>query len=161
MREIGERVKAARLAAGLSVVQASKRAGLARDTWKKIEEGESVQDAKRHQALDLLGLTTADAAPAPDDVNARLANLDRQVDALWRRLDELTAQDEGQAAEPRTARPTDELLQRRLRGESSTMPPPPSEDEAAAHDPGVPSEKELRDAEQDAAYDIDQDPRAE
>lgn len=150
IKALGERVKAARLAAGLSVVQAAKRSGLARDTWKKIEAGESVQDAKRQVALDTLGLT-ADLEPAPsdDDVAARLANLDRQVDALWRRveqLEQLERDEDGEEGSGSTVTPI----------RPPSVPPPVPED-VAASDPGTPSQGELARGEQDAGYDIDQD----
>jgi transcriptional regulator with XRE-family HTH domain len=150
IKALGERVKAARLAAGLSVVQAAKRSGLARDTWKKIEAGESVQDAKRQVALDTLGLT-ADFEPAlsDDDVAARLANLDRQVDALWRRVEQLEQgerDEDGEEGGGSTVTP--------IRPPST---PPPIPEDVAANDPETPSQGDLVRTEQDAGYDIDQD----
>lgn len=55
-KELGERIRDARIAARYSVVAAAERAGIARDTWNKIEAGESVLDTKRQAALDLLDL---------------------------------------------------------------------------------------------------------
>lgn len=55
-KELGARIEAARLAQRMSVKAAAKAAGIARDTWVKVEAGGSVHDTKRQAALDLLGL---------------------------------------------------------------------------------------------------------
>lgn len=57
MKELGERIKTERVAQGYSLKTAAKESGIARDTWRKIEAGDSVQDTKRHVAMRLLGLT--------------------------------------------------------------------------------------------------------
>ena len=61
MKELGERIKAERVAQGLSMKTAAAGAGLARDTWRKIEEGGSVHDTKRHAAMKYLGITESNA----------------------------------------------------------------------------------------------------
>lgn len=57
MKDLGERIRDERIAQGLSMIAAAKGAGLARDTWRKIEEGGSVHDTKRHAAMKFLGIT--------------------------------------------------------------------------------------------------------
>lgn len=57
MTELGERIKAERIAQGYSIKTAAEASGIARDTWRKIEAGGSVQDTKRHKAMDFLGLS--------------------------------------------------------------------------------------------------------
>lgn len=94
--QVGARIRAARLAAGLGVKNAAEQAGVARDTWYRIESGKPGQDTKRHAALSFFGLD-ADGLPleegaepvTADTLDARLANLDRQVDALWKRIEVL------------------------------------------------------------------------
>lgn len=56
MKELGERIKTERVAQGYSVKSAAEKSGLARDTWRKIEAGASVQDTKRHIAMQFLGI---------------------------------------------------------------------------------------------------------
>lgn len=61
MRELGERIKTERIAQGYSVKTAAEKSGIARDTWRKIEAGGSVHDTKRHAAMELLGISDANA----------------------------------------------------------------------------------------------------
>lgn len=61
MKELGERIKAERVAQGLSMKTAAEGAGLARDTWRKIEDGGSVHDTKRHAAMKYLGISERNA----------------------------------------------------------------------------------------------------
>ncbi len=144
-KELGDAIRAARLAAGLSVVQAAKRAGVARDTWKRIETGESVQDTKRQRAIDLLGLDSGTSTPvSAADIDARLANMDRQIHMLWEHVERLEERDKP----TETKRPNLTVAK---------QPSPPVED-LAADDPGTPSVGELTRAQQDDAYPIDQDP---
>ena len=57
MKELGDRIRTERIAQGYTVKSAAEGSGLARDTWRKIEAGESVQDLKRHTAMAFLGLS--------------------------------------------------------------------------------------------------------
>lgn len=68
MKDLGERIRAKRIAAKHSVKSAAKDSGIARDTWRKIELGESVQDTKRHIAMQFLGMldTNEQHASVPD-----------------------------------------------------------------------------------------------
>ncbi len=111
--QIGARVRGARLDQGFGVKNAAAAAGLARDTWYRIEEGKAVQDAKRHAALKFLGLDS-DGLPAdesayepvtPETLDPRLNNIERQIDALWRRIDELSNNSPGGSVTP--IRPSD------------------------------------------------------
>lgn len=61
MKELGERIKTERIAQGYSVKTAAGKAGIARDTWRKIEAGGSAQDTKRHKAMQLLGISDQNA----------------------------------------------------------------------------------------------------
>lgn len=54
--ELGRKIKAARIDQRYDVKAAAKAAGIARDTWKKVEAGESAQDTKRAAVLQFLGL---------------------------------------------------------------------------------------------------------
>lgn len=56
LQELGERVKAARIDQRWTVQAAAKKAGIARDTWKRVENGHSVHDTSRATVLDFLGL---------------------------------------------------------------------------------------------------------
>lgn len=53
---LGKKVRAARLGQRYDVKAAANAAGIARDTWVKIEAGDSVQDTKRAAATAFLGL---------------------------------------------------------------------------------------------------------
>ncbi len=55
-KELGQRVKAERKRLRYSAAGAARDAGMARDTWNKIERGQSVQDHNLEAALRLLGL---------------------------------------------------------------------------------------------------------
>lgn len=57
IKYLGERIKAERIAQGYSVKTAAEASGIARDTWRKIEAGGSVQDTKRHRAMEFLGIS--------------------------------------------------------------------------------------------------------
>lgn len=59
MKDLGERIKTERIAQGYSVKSAAEKSGIARDTWRKIEAGDSVQDTKRHVAMEFLGISDA------------------------------------------------------------------------------------------------------
>ena len=93
-KEIGERIRTARLDQGLGVKNAAEKAGVARDTWYRIEGGESVHDAKRHAALRFFGLD-ADGLPSgespvtAENLDPRLNNIERQIDQLWQRIEQL------------------------------------------------------------------------
>lgn len=56
LEDLGAKIKAARIAQRYDVRGAASAAQIARDTWKKIENGESVHDTKRAAATQLLGL---------------------------------------------------------------------------------------------------------
>lgn len=56
LAELGERVRQERIRQRWTVKGASVAAGMARDTWKRIEAGQGVHDTNRQRALDLLGL---------------------------------------------------------------------------------------------------------
>lgn len=147
--EIGERIRDARLTAGLSVVQAAKRANVARDTWSKIEAGESVLDVKRRAAMDSLGVSADTPEPVTaETLDARLANLDRQVDALWHRLEKLEGQSEVAPSIP---------IQIAKSGPRSLPEVPAVPEDVAADDVGEPSRGEQVRQEQDEAHDVDQD----
>lgn len=57
IKQLGERIRAERVAQGYSVQSAAKKSGIARDTWRKIEAGGSVHDTKRHVAMEFLGIS--------------------------------------------------------------------------------------------------------
>lgn len=59
IKQLGERIRAERVAQGYSVQSAAKKSGIARDTWRKIEAGGSVHDTKRHVAMEFLGISEA------------------------------------------------------------------------------------------------------
>jgi len=63
---VAARLLHARLAARLSKEEAARRAGISAITWKRIEDGQGVQDAKLHAALSLLGID-AEAEVSPGD----------------------------------------------------------------------------------------------
>lgn len=98
--------------------------GLSRDTLRKIEAGESTLDSKRQKVLDLLGLNDdglpadvqrEDAPPAPAlDLDARLNNLDRQVNALWSALGSLPSVAADEVIRKLKAKPGDEDLLQKL-----------------------------------------------
>lgn len=56
LAELGARVEAARLSRGWGKERAAREAEISAITWKRIEDGLSVQDAKRAAALRVLGL---------------------------------------------------------------------------------------------------------
>jgi hypothetical protein len=56
LEELGGRVRAARLDQRWDVKGAAGAAGVARDTWKRVEEGLSVRDTSRAKVLAFLGL---------------------------------------------------------------------------------------------------------
>lgn len=53
---LGKRVRLARLTRGWSKEQASREAGISSITWKRVEDGKSVQDHKRFAVLMALEL---------------------------------------------------------------------------------------------------------
>lgn len=59
MKVLGDRIRTERIAQGYSVKTAAAKSGIARDTWRKIEAGGSVQDTKRFIAMQFLGLSDA------------------------------------------------------------------------------------------------------
>lgn len=74
--ELGQRVRAARLAKKWTVEQAARKAEISRVTWARVEEGLGVQDVKRAAVLQALGLdwsgasvgaATQDAVRVEDD----------------------------------------------------------------------------------------------
>lgn len=69
-KALGARIRAARIAAGHSVQSAARDSGIARDTWRKIEQGASVQDTKRHIAMQFLGMLD------DNEEHAAIANID-------------------------------------------------------------------------------------
>jgi len=56
LEELGERVRAARVKQRWTVVAAAEAAEIARDTWKRVEDGKSVRDTSRAAVLEFLGL---------------------------------------------------------------------------------------------------------
>jgi transcriptional regulator with XRE-family HTH domain len=56
LQELGRRVVRARLARGWSKEQAAREARISSITWKRVEDGLGVQDVKRAQVLEVLGL---------------------------------------------------------------------------------------------------------
>ncbi len=56
LRQLGSRVQAARVDRRWSVETAARRAEISRTTWKRVEDGDGVQDVKRAAVLDVLGL---------------------------------------------------------------------------------------------------------
>ncbi|CUR55391.1 hypothetical protein NOCA2270026 [metagenome] len=70
LRELGVRVQAARVRNRWSVETAARRAEISRTTWKRVEDGEGVQDVKRAAVLAVLdldsqGLPLVHDEPAP------------------------------------------------------------------------------------------------
>lgn len=55
--ELGQRLRQARLNRGWSKEQAARKAGISSITWKRIEDGLGVQDAKRFAALRAVGIS--------------------------------------------------------------------------------------------------------
>ena len=55
-KELGALIRVERERQRYSLKAAADAADISRDTWRKIEAGESVHDTKRRAALDLLGL---------------------------------------------------------------------------------------------------------
>jgi len=84
--ELGRLIKEARIAQGLSVVAAAKKAKIARDTWKKIEAGASVHDTKRKAAREAVGLTLGWTTWDPEAFTDRRIDLEDPVDAALHRL---------------------------------------------------------------------------
>ncbi len=90
--EIGARITAAIARTGKTRVAISEETGLSRDTIRKIEAGRPGNERKRYTLLDHLGLN-ADGLPAddpslPENLGPRLNNIERQIDELWKRIDE-------------------------------------------------------------------------
>lgn len=73
---LGDRVRIARLTRGWSKEQASREAGISSITWKKVEDGLSVQDHKRFAVLLTLGLDDQGlpAPPPPGESEPSVAN---------------------------------------------------------------------------------------
>ena len=69
LRQLGARVQAARVDKRWSVETAARRAEISRTTWKRVEDGDGVQDVKRAAVLDVLGLDSQGlplSAPTPE-----------------------------------------------------------------------------------------------
>lgn len=66
MKDLGEKIKAERIRQRFSLKGAAKAASMARDTWKKVELGQSVHDTSRSAALELLGLDWSGEPVGPD-----------------------------------------------------------------------------------------------
>ena len=107
LKRLGQRVERARLSHGWSKEQAAREARISSITWKRVEDGLGVQDVKRAQVLDVLGLDDRGdpvgdstqnggyvAAPGPraasgvseaevlamiDDVRSRLDAIERHI----------------------------------------------------------------------------------
>src|SRR6476620_4946620 len=107
LERLGRRVERARLARGWSKEQASREARISSITWKRVEDGLGVQDVKRAQVLDVLGLDDRGepvgasthnggfvAAPGPrvqpgvgdEEVLALIDEMRSRLDALERRI---------------------------------------------------------------------------
>lgn len=56
LQELGRRVQGARLARKWGKEQAAREAGISSITWKRVEDGLSVQEAKLQAVLDAVGL---------------------------------------------------------------------------------------------------------
>ena len=56
LEQLGHRVERARLTRGWSKEQAAREARISSITWKRVEDGLGVQDVKRAQVLEVLGL---------------------------------------------------------------------------------------------------------
>ena len=104
---LGHRVERARLARGWSKEQAAREARISSITWKRVEDGLGVQDVKRAQVLDVLGLDDRGepvggsthnggfvTAPGPrvrpgvgdEEVLALIDEMRSRLDALERRI---------------------------------------------------------------------------
>jgi transcriptional regulator with XRE-family HTH domain len=83
--DLGRRIRAARLAQAMTVKAAAAQARISRDTWNKVELGESVQDAKLQAALDAVGLSEVPA----DQETLTEASLEEVVAALLDRVERL------------------------------------------------------------------------
>lgn len=68
LAELGTAVRDRRLARKWSVEEAARRADINRVTWKRIERGLGVQDAKRAAVLGVLDLDDGVPASLPSDV---------------------------------------------------------------------------------------------
>lgn len=71
LAELGARVEAARLSRGWGKERAAREAEISAITWKRIEDGQGVQDAKRAAALRVLGLDP-NGYPVADAVGTSL-----------------------------------------------------------------------------------------
>jgi transcriptional regulator with XRE-family HTH domain len=99
--DLGRRVATRRVELRWSVQAAAREAGIARDTWRKIEAGESVQDTKRAIVLDVLGLDEH-GRPVAETVTGRG---ERSATAPPPRLDEATLDELLDEIAARRARP--------------------------------------------------------
>lgn len=69
--ELASRIRIERKRLRYSMATAASEAGMARDTWRKIEEGKSVHDHNLQAALDLLGLDETGAPVGADTQDAQ------------------------------------------------------------------------------------------
>lgn len=175
---LGELVVKARERRFASVTAALQASGVNRATWLRIENGDKVRDDRllaAEKALDwppgialdyLRGKTAeiylnddgtvaseilANTAPGPSpNKGVNLAELTARIEDLARRLEQLERRGDdnsGRSADGGSVTP--------IRPPST---PPPIPEDVAAHDPGVPSQGDRARGEQDAGYDVDQDP---
>lgn len=113
LEELGRRVKAARLRRGWSKERAAREADISAITWKRVEDGLGVQDAKRAAILDTLGLDdrgetyeeavgpyvaavgTAVEQDSPDDVARAMRDMAEAIREMSERLDRLEGRSAG------------------------------------------------------------------
>jgi len=107
LERLGRRVERARLSRGWSKEQAAREARISSITWKRVEDGLGVQDVKRAQVLEVLGLDDRGepvgaspqnegfvTAPGPrvrpgvgdEEVLALIDDMRSRLDALERRI---------------------------------------------------------------------------
>lgn len=118
----GEQIRRARKRLGISQSELAKRVDVALRTVGGWERGETSPGIAEQRLIEVLGLEEDDREEDPpltwddfDNLGPRLAGIDRQLDALWRRVDELQQQldERGEAhdraaatKEPERGRPT-------------------------------------------------------
>lgn len=147
----GSQIRDARERAGMTQAELGHAVGVTLRTIGNWERGESVprnREAKLREVLAAtLGNGSGGVPVTAENLDPRLNNIERQIDALWRRLDELG----GSSVAVEVGATGAGVAQMRPR----TGPPEPPDEapapplDAAANDPGVPSVGEQKREQQD------------
>lgn len=85
-KTLGLEVASARTKRGWSKERAAREAGVSSITWKRVEDGQIVQDASLAVILGAVGVSTGDKPEpaAARSIEDRMAELERRVDLLER-----------------------------------------------------------------------------